>query len=571
MLLEDHHLDAVRWSTAVRDVAVGVGGGCRIESITRDDTLTTVQIVADGPGQVVLEAPLGNASGVWHAGFDPLRGLPADWAGREPFSAVWSLPLLVLCDVDEQSHVAVALDCMTASGVLEYGVSEESKSFVVRFEVDAQLAASAESVRLLLPTSVLPFGDAIRTLSDELRRGLPTRARSELALEPVFSTWYAYSQRISAETIATQGALARRLGCRSVFIDDGWQEQGDGRWYRGCGDWVPDGAKFPDLAKTVRELHDEGLGAVLWIAPLLLGAESRAFAELSSLAPHHSESLRAQILDPRHPEVRRRITATCARLMSDYELDGLKVDFLNNAMVYAGTPSTGDIADVGEAMTLLLADISAAVEAVRPGSLIEYRQPYVSPEIAGFADVVRANDCPADADQNRRSTIDLRMLASEQVVHSDPMMWDHRAGADAVARQLLAGFFAVPQISMPLDVLSAEHVAVVTRLLDIWRDLRDVLIGGRVTASLPGEGYPIVTSRLGSTLVVAAYQPRCLELDLEGVERLVIVNATARDALPYRLSSGVTTLSSDQGDATDLASEGFLRVAPWDVRVHHVG
>ena len=110
--------------------------------------------------------------------------------------------------------------------------------------------------------------------------------------------------------------------------------------------------------------------------------------------------------------------------MSDYALDGLKIDFLNSVMVYAGTPSTGDVADVGDAMTLVLREIAAAVEAVRPGSLIEFRQPYISPAVAPFADVIRADDCPADADQNRRSTLNLRLLAISQVVHSDPVMWD---------------------------------------------------------------------------------------------------------------------------------------------------
>ena len=52
---------------------------------------------------------------------------------------------------------------------------------------------------------------------------------------------------------------ARGIGCKSVFIDDGWQKFGDGRWYAGCGDWVPDTAKFPDLRGTVAELSKAGL------------------------------------------------------------------------------------------------------------------------------------------------------------------------------------------------------------------------------------------------------------------------------------------------------------------------
>lgn len=559
MLLEDHQLDQVQWTALGRDIVLGVSGGCAIRSVERVGALIEVAVVASAPGQVLLNGPLGNASGVWHAGYDPIRGLPADWAGKEQFSAVWSLPVNVLCDVDGSAQIAFGLDCMTAVGLIEYGVSEEFKSYVARFAVDDALLDAGDGVfRLLLVAEREPYEDAIRLLSAELRKGLPVRPASSYALEPVYSTWYAFSQRIDAEIVRSHGLDARRLGCRSVFIDDGWQAFGDGRWYAGCGDWVPDTAKFPDLRASVGELHEGGLGVIAWIAPLLLGEQSEAYATLSGHAPFISEGLRAHVLDPRIPAVREHIVATCARLMADYALDGLKIDFLNNAMVYAGTDSPGDIADVGEAMKTLLREIADAVDAVLPGALIEFRQPYVSPEIAGFADVIRANDCPADADQNRRSTVDLRLLDSSQVVHSDPMMWDPRAGADAAARQILNAFFSVPQFSMPMDALPPEQVAVAAELLRAWHELREVLVRGRIRAALPGEGYPVVTAELDGVLVVAAYQPRVLELELAGVERLVIVNATANDLLPYRVSSG---------DAArfDLDRAGYLRLPTWNV------
>ena len=98
-------------------------------------------------------------------------------------------------------------------------------------------------------------------------------------------------------------------------------------------------------------------------------------------------------------------------------------------------------------MTLVLArDLPEAVDAVRPRSrLIEFRQPYISPAVAPFADVIRANDCPADADQNRRSTINLRMLAIDQTVHSDPVMWDPNGARWRRCRASCSTpFFSVP-------------------------------------------------------------------------------------------------------------------------------
>ncbi|REJ05845.1 alpha-galactosidase [Microbacterium bovistercoris] len=557
MLLEDNDLDTVQWTPLSRGFSLGVGGRARTLSAERIGALFEVRLRVAGPGQIMLEGPLGNASGVWHGGADS-RGLPADWAGSESFGAVRSVPLLVLCDVDGSAQVGIALDSMVASGRIEYGVSEESKSFVARVALDDSMTDADGEVVLLFVADREPYGDAVRLLSRRLRAGLPSRPVSPYAVEPVYSSWYSYSQRISADIIRDEALRAREIGCRSVFIDDGWQRFGDGRWYAGCGDWVPDETKFPDLRGSVEELHEAGMGVILWVAPLLLGAQSEAFSRLSQYAPHHSAGLRAHVLDPRIPQVREHLAETCARLMADYALDGLKVDFLNNAMVYAGTESPGDIADVGEAMRVLLADISAAAERTRPGSLIEYRQPYVSPAIAGYADVIRVTDCPADADQNRRSSVDLRLFATDQVVHSDPIMWDPRAGVDAAARQVLNAFFSVPQFSMPMASLPADQRELVRGLLDVWRGLRDVLVRGTITAALPGEGYPVIASRLDGVLVVAAYQERILELDLDGVERLVLINGTAASALPYRVTSGDPARFG-------LEAECAIEVRPWSV------
>lgn len=571
MLLEDHQLQSVNWSELTRGIKFGVGGGCLVEGIERRGLVDIVTVSIAPGGQIVLEAPLGNATAYWHPGFDPGDCLPADWKGREGFSAVRSAPIGVLCDANGQSAFAFAFDCLTQEGELEFGASEEAKTFVVRLGIAQGLAEARSIVRLAVVAPETGYERAIRELSHILHDGIAGRPTSVIALEPVYSTWYAYSQQISHEVIMRNAEAARGIGCKSVFIDDGWQKFGDGRWYAGCGDWVPDTAKFPDLRGTVAELSKAGLETVMWVAPFLVGELSAAYPALAPFASHYSETLRTWVLDPRHREVREHLVAVCTRLMADYALDGLKIDFLNNVMSYARTPSTGDVADVGDAMALVLGEISAAIEAVRPGALIEFRQPYISPAVAPFADVIRANDCPADADQNRRSTINLRLLAIDQIVHSDPVMWDPTAPVETVSRQLLNIFFSVPQISMPLDTLPEAHRVRATELLAEWRSLREVLLNGVLSVGLPNEGYPVVSSRLGSTLIVAAYQPRQLELDLEGVSELVILNSTASLALPYSAVGAAPRGGSRlvAGDTTAgriaLSGRGFIDVAAWGI------
>ncbi|WP_052227011.1 glycoside hydrolase family 36 protein [Microbacterium mangrovi] len=572
MLLEDHDVHSLTWTRLGRDVEVAVSGGCRIERIdpaSGTDALDFVTVAVDGPGQIVLQAPLGNASGFWYPGFDLAPALPADWHGRQSFSAVRSAPIGVLCDVDGTSGLAFAFDCVVDEGVLEFGASEESKTFVVRLEVGEQHVRRG-GIRLAVVADRVRYEPAVRALSDFLHDGAGHRPLSRTATRPVYSTWYAYSQAVTAEIVEAEASRAAALGCRSVFIDDGWQRYGDGRWYAGCGDWEPDPQKFPDLRATVDRLHAQGMDAVVWIAPLLLGAHSAVYERLRPLAPAHVPGLRADVLDPRRAEVRAHVAETCARLVRDYDLDGLKVDFLNNAMVYAGTASTGDIDNVGRAMVELLREVADAVDAARPGTLIEFRQPYISPAVAPYADVVRADDCPADADQNRRSIVDLRLFADGQVVHSDPLMWDPTAGPEAAARQVLNAFFGVPQLSMPLADLPDDHRRTVADLIAEWVELRPTVLEGSLFAALPAEGYPVVGSRRGDALVVAAYQPRRLDLDLAGVRTLSVVNATASTSLPYALvgdgpDRATLRVHGAKPVPVRLESQGFLPVPPWGI------
>ncbi|MGH3703395.1 MAG: hypothetical protein ACRDT9_02090 [Agromyces sp.] len=225
-------------------------------------------------------------------------------------------------------------------------------------------------------------------------------------------------------------------------------------------------------------------------------------------------------------------------------------------------------------MTVLLRGVADAVDLERPGALIEFRQPYVSPAVASYADVVRADDCPADALQNRRSILDLRLLASGQVVHADPVMWDPSAAPGAAARQLFGAFFGVPQISMPLASLPAAHRDEVAAVLGVWRELREVLLDGEITAGLPIDGYPSAAARLGETLVVGAYSGSVVDLDLEGVRRLIVLNASKSSDVAYRRAapaSSTAEIAIITGSASaapvrvELTTRGFLTIPPWSI------
>ncbi len=354
----------------------------------------------------------------------------------------------------------------------------------------------------------------------------------EFATEPVHSTWYSFSQDVDASSLEDEAVIAVAIGLKSLFIDDGWQRYGHGRGYAGCGDWAPDEAKFPDFGAHVERLRELGLKVVVWVAPLLLGSKSDRYEELASLAPAYKEELDTHILDPRLPEAREHLVEVCLRLVRDYGIDGLKIDFLNEAMIYKTAPSTGDISDVGLAMQAWMGDLVRALSEIgRPDALLEFRQPYVSPSIAPYGNVLRANDCPADAISNRTSIVDARLLASGRVIHSDMMMWDPTGSDHVAARQLLNAFFGVPQISVRLATLPAEHRRVLEFGLAQWESVKGVVLGGDLTGGLPVENYPWLSARSDDGVrVVGVYQPVVVRIESADTDVLVL-NATAQDHL----------------------------------------
>lgn len=150
----------------------------------------------------------------------------------------------------------------------------------------------------------------------------------------------------------------------------------------------------------------------------------------------------AHVLDPHRPEVRAHIVALCAGMVADHGLDGLKIDFLDGAQIYAG-----DGEDIGLAMTVLLDELRVALQAIRPGIMIELRQPYLGHGMAAYGNLLRASDCPADAVANRVKTLDAGLLALGGAVHSDMLMWDPDGSPESAARQLLSVLTSVPQLS----------------------------------------------------------------------------------------------------------------------------
>ncbi|MFJ5546603.1 glycoside hydrolase family 36 protein [Streptomyces sp. NPDC093225] len=526
------------------------------------DGLKLLEVRAPGaPVEIRFTVPLGDAAGYWHPQGGWRRTLVADWAGRARTSLVDGHAAGCLYDHSGATLLAFAAADPVPEADLRFGVSEEQDTHVVHL----RLPAGPAPHRILL----VPRAPSVATALRALRGWFTARAAPapvpEGARTPVYSTWYAFNQDVCAEDVETQAAHAAALGCGALILDDGWQRGGHGRGYARCGDWRPDPVKFPDLAGHVARVRAHGLSYLLWVAPLLVGPEAAGAARWAPYATAPAGVPGARVLDPRRPEVRRHVAALCAGLVRDHGLDGLKLDFLEEAMAYAGDGR----GDIGAAMAVLLTEVRRALEEVRPGVLLELRQPYTGPGMAPYGNMLRSFDCPGDATANRVRTLDTALLAVGGAVHSDMLMWSADAPVAAVARQLIGALHAVPQLSVRLDAVPAAHRAAVAFWLRQWHRHRDLLLDGETEPGRPDALYPLVRATAGDRCLVGVHADLVVPLDVAAYRTALLVNGSDRDRLVVEAVGGavqarVVVHAPDGrmiGDTLAVLPEGPLSLA----------
>ena len=513
-------------------------------------TLSLPERRAPSPLTVSFRHPLVDIHALWRPDYQPElvhnRTLEPPWESFRT-SAASGAPVVCAHGVEDTNRITFACSDARNPLTLRANVDEDRAELLcsVTFFDLASAPLERYEAMLRIDTRDVPYHEALAAVA-EWWASMPEytpRRLLDAAREPVYSTWYAFHLGLTAEAVERQCELARDLGCGVVIVDDGWQTETVARGYASCGDWLPAPAKFPDMRAHVEQVQALGLKYLLWFAVPFVGDLSEAWSSYSNkllaYEPFGWEG-RWGVVDPRFPEVRERLASTYERAVADWRLDGLKLDFIDEFRLREedGFGDGRDTDSVVDALELLLDEI------VTPDLLVEFRQTYAGPLMRRYATMLRAADCPNDALENRIRTLTLRLLAGGTPVHSDMLMWHPDDTAESAALQLLNVLFAVPQLSVRLDELPAEHVEMLQFWLAFWRSQRGVLLDGRLRPLRPHLGYPQVLAERDDTLVAATYGPRFVELgrlpgntyvvNASGAPRLVVETEPARRTMVVR-------------------------------------
>lgn len=509
------------------------------EEVSPGLSLVHLEISADAtwsptPLKLSWRSPIVDTIGVWSSASDMRRGLTLPWEITVKSKATSQAPVVCLYGADGGNRMTFA-----CSEVLEHiestaSVHEATGTFACHVLFFSQPTAPLRHYRATIRIDLRPepFHQGLREVQ-EWWAGMPGITPSpvpDAARWPMYSTWYSFHQQMTDAAVEEQCRLSKELGCEAVIIDDGWQTEDNAGGYAYCGEWEVYRGKFPDMAAHVARIHSLGMKCLLWYSVPFIGFKSPAYQRFQGKFLVEMDNFQAAVLDPRFPEVREFLIGLYENAIREWDLDGLKLDFVDSfnpsATSYTDGVKGRDIVSVPDAVDRLMRDVNIRLRRIKPDIMIEFRQSYVGPLMRNYGNMFRAHDCPNDALTNRVRIVDVRLLAGNTAVHSDMLMWSNHEPVASAALQLLNILFSVPQISVRIDTIPEDHRQMLAFWLGFWREHREVLLDGDFQPFHPEQFYPFVLARGASSWIGAIYANIAAPLGNHLPEELWLVNAT---------------------------------------------
>ena len=478
----------------------------------------------------VCESPI-----IWMSGYK--GGPTANWGRKFPVSGASQAPVVTIMSQAGNNRLTFACSEAIIPKTMSAGVVEENACFdcyVSIFESVKPKLTEYETV-IRLDFSAIPYYKTLKSIADWWNGFYPYLQVPEHARLPMYSAWYSFHQQLDPEGLEKQCKLAREIGCESIIVDDGWQTSDNNRGYAYCGDWEVAEDKIPDMRRHVDNVHDIGLKYLLWYSVPFVGKHSKAVERFKNKVLNPIERLETYVLDPRFPDVREFLVELYENALKDWDLDGLKLDFIDSFRQpdpEKDIPNPErDYESVDQAVEVLLLEVIKRLQKLKPELLIEFRQSYIGPAMRQYGNMLRAGDVPNDYLGNRTRIVDIRLLCGETAAHSDMIMWHATDTVESAAMQLINIIFSVPQISVLLDKIPQEHVDMLSFYLQFWRQHRDVLLDGEFKPLSPELNYPVVSAENSSKQVVAFYARQPATIFSEGQKQLILINGTFTDSV----------------------------------------
>ncbi len=558
---------------------------CEFEERASVDIDLEVESLADSPDSYLVHAavrelssqpfvlrgfsitwtvPLVDMHGLYFGGnpHEELAYLPF-WKTSKQVCSNTGLPYIALIHRNGENRAAFGLlDQLTETG-LSAELSETTRSYHVEIRKPLQKGNGAAGLlvqgpweeRLFVSRARQPWPDVLRQyagLTDRLAAHTKMPVPGH-AYDPVFCTWTAIHHDVSHDWIMRNAPLAAQLGFKTWITDDGWFIP-EGRFadYSRTGDWEPCQTKFPDFAAHVKGVQDLGFHYVLWVSPFMVGEKSQAAKRLAPLLTTGQERLHFNNLAPWRHETQVIIGDLLERLVRDYDLDGLKIDFIDSISVHDGHQDGAARATIGESIFTTLKAATDRLLALKPDLLIEFRNSYANLASRSYANIYRSSDVPINFALNRWQAVMLRLLAPDRAVHLDPALWHPNDSDENVAVHLINCLVSVPMVSIELDKYPQSHLDLIRYWIGFYNEHRDTIIHGEFKPTLALGHVPLIVFKGVTETIIGLYDDVPVALDPQWTN-VWLLNASTR---PY-IELGV---SEPRGDCEIIVRNKFGQI-----------
>lgn len=480
----------------------------------------------------------------WNPSLLDIHGLAFDWGKLTVKSRLASwMPVQSLISKNGTNKLCIAVSDVDTPISIKTGLCEENATLACEIEFFTLPTAPTDeyTAQIRLDMRSIPYYDSIYDTVDwwETECGYESAYVPEAAKMPMDSLWYSFHQMLDKDEIIKECKASKELGLETVIIDDGWQTDDNNRGYAYCGDWLVAPKKMGDMAELVGKIHDIGMKVILWYSVPFMGINTEKYKEFEGMFLEGSGDDKTFYgLDPRYKKVREYLVSIYKKAVEEWKLDGLKLDFIDSFVLRGKSlqyDENRDFQSLEDAIHALMAEIKSSLVSLNPEILIEFRQSYVGPSIRKYGNMLRVGDCPCDILKNRVGIINLRMTSGKTAVHSDMIMWNTEDTVENAAMQFASILYGVPQVSVRVDKLPQNQRKMLEYYVSFWKEWKEVLLNGKLTALNPESNYSLASSELGNKAVITSFTNPIIEVR---TEKTVAVNASMHESLVVKGAQG---------------------------------
>jgi alpha-galactosidase len=350
-------------------------------------------------------------------------------------------------------------------------------------------------------------------------------------------------------------AAAAKSGCEYYVIDAGWYADLHEDWSQTLGSWQASSTRFPrGLKFLLDQVRQAGMVPGLWLEPEVAGPKSMLAQKPDNwfLVRHGKRVLKNSrfLLDFRNPEVRLYLDQVIARLVDDYGVGYIKMDY--NVDSLQGTEVNADSFGQG-----LLEHNRAHLGWL--DSILD-RYPELVIENCGsgggrmdYAMLSRLQIQSMTDQENYLKLPAILVGASAAVLPEQLAIWSYplaKADADQASFNMVTAMMCRIHQSGRLDSLSPEASAQVAEGIRLYKNV----LRKHIPAAVPF--YPLGTSDVTDSKAPIALGMRSPEQTLLGVWR---IDAPATTQVAMATSNAKLLYPTDRGIKI-TAAEGTLNV-----------